>query len=155
MFRFRQKCLPLKEMLLELGRVFVRTQEIITWARLESRCPLVASERDFVEGHLAVTTNSQIGKPGQDVLYVEPGRKLVLDIHGSYLRCHESPPTTGCWQVTRAWLDLAWQTLRDECPLFTESKKLRSPTLRQLPGRPDVAIKLSLALEKLTFLCEV
>ena len=87
--------------------------------------------------------------------YVGPGRKLVLDIHGSYLRCHESPPTTGCWQVTRAWLDLAWQTLRYECPLLTESKKLRWPTLRQFPGRPDVAIKLSLALEKLTFLCEV
>ena len=69
--RFRQKCLPLKEMLFELGRVFVRTQEIITWARLESQCPLVASERDFVEGHLAVTTNSQIGKPGQDVLSKE------------------------------------------------------------------------------------
>ena len=69
--RFRQKCLPLKEMLFELGRVFVRTQEIITWARLESRCPLVASERDFVESHLAVTTNSQIGKPGQDVLSKE------------------------------------------------------------------------------------
>ena len=40
--RFRQKCLPLKEMLFELGWVFVRTQEIITRARLES--PLVASE---------------------------------------------------------------------------------------------------------------
>ena len=71
MFRFRQKCLPLKEMLLELGRVFVRTQEIITWARLESRCPLVASERDFVECHLAVTTNSQIGEPGKDMLSQE------------------------------------------------------------------------------------
>ena len=66
--RFRQKCQPLKEMLFERGRVFVRTQEIITWARLESQCPLVASERDFVERHLAVTTNSQIGEPGQDVL---------------------------------------------------------------------------------------
>ena len=69
--RFRQKCLPLKEMLFELGRVFVRTQEIITWARLESQCPLVASERDFVESHLAVTTNSQIGKPGQEMLSKE------------------------------------------------------------------------------------
>ena len=69
--RFRQKCQPLKEMLFELGRVFVCTQEIITWARLESQCPLVASERDFVEGHLAVTTDSQIGKPGQYMLSTE------------------------------------------------------------------------------------
>ena len=69
--RSRQKCLPLKEMLFEHGRVFVRTQEIITWARLESRCPLVASERDFVECHLAVTTNSQIGEPGKDMLSQE------------------------------------------------------------------------------------
>ena len=69
----------------------------------------VASEWDFVQRHLPVTSHSQVGKP--EHCFVS-WWILSLDIKWyDNLRCQERPPTTGCWQVTSAWLDFAWQTL--------------------------------------------